>query len=77
LHQGRPSLNPPPAAFVPAGKRFAKLFTLETRIATALGKQLTDGDLAVWKDYLTVRTLRPLVTRVLAARGVAAGSALR
>ncbi len=25
--------------------------------ATALGKQMTDGDLAVWKDYLTVRTI--------------------
>ncbi len=25
--------------------------------ATALGKQVTDGDLAVWKDYLTVRAI--------------------
>jgi predicted metalloendopeptidase len=41
------------ASGLPAGDFIVR----QPTYATALGKQMTDGDLAVWKDYLIVRTI--------------------
>jgi predicted metalloendopeptidase len=55
------------ASGLPAGDFIVR----QPTYATALGKQMTDGDLAVWKDYLTVRTISAYA-RVLPAAFVEA-----